>query len=153
MKPPPPCGASQSQLRERSAPANQRTPGSRRTKSLRMGGRAGGAAMSDWDASSDEELGTPGWPPAALAAGPLCWSPSTSSWSRASVEGGGQRGKGRGSPGGEGWTPRGAEGSGGARRAARPVRARDSAGPLCFHLDSALVGALIGNDRVPDPLG
>ncbi|NWR10844.1 DDX43 helicase, partial [Paradoxornis webbianus] len=107
--------------------------------------------MSDWDASSDEELGTPGWPRAAAAAGSLCWSPSTPSWGRGSVEGGGRRGKGTGSPGGEGWTPRGAEGSGGPRRAARQRaaraaagQARDSAAPLCFHLDSALVGALIG---------
>uniref|UniRef100_A0A8C9UBP0 RNA helicase n=1 Tax=Serinus canaria TaxID=9135 RepID=A0A8C9UBP0_SERCA len=60
---------------------------------------------------------------------------------------------GTGNAGGEGWEPRGAEGSGGPRRAAwqRPPRAaagqaRDSAAPLCFHLDSALVGALIGND-------
>ncbi|NXR61344.1 DDX43 helicase, partial [Rhadina sibilatrix] len=106
--------------------------------------------MSDWDASSDEELGAPGWPQAAAAAGSLCWSP-TPSWGRASVEGGGRRGKGTGSPGGEGWTPRGAEGPGGPRRAARqwPPRAaagpaRDSAAPLCFQLDSALVGTLIG---------
>ncbi|XP_030802387.1 probable ATP-dependent RNA helicase DDX43 [Camarhynchus parvulus] len=107
--------------------------------------------MSDWDASSDEELGTPDWPRAAAAAGTLCWSPSTPSWGRASVESGGRWGKGTGNPGGEGWEPRGAEGSGGPRRAARqrPPRAaagqaRDSAAPLCFHLDSALVGALIG---------
>ncbi|NXM14988.1 DDX43 helicase, partial [Ploceus nigricollis] len=104
--------------------------------------------MSDWDASSDEELGAPDWP---RAAAPLCWSPSTPSWGRASVEGGGRRGKGTGNPGGEWWEQRGAEGSGGPRRAARqrPPRAaagqaRDSAAPLCFHLDSALVGALIG---------
>ncbi|XP_066035778.1 probable ATP-dependent RNA helicase DDX43 [Chamaea fasciata] len=107
--------------------------------------------MSDWDASSDEELGAPGWPRATAAAGSLCWSPSTPSWGRDSVEGGGRRGKGTGNPGGEGWTPRGAEGSGGPRRAARQRaaraaagQARDSAAPLCFHLDSALVGALIG---------
>ncbi|NXL15522.1 DDX43 helicase, partial [Setophaga kirtlandii] len=107
--------------------------------------------MSDWDASSDEELGAPDWPRAAAAAGALCWSPSTPSWGRASVESGGRRGKGTGNPRGEGWEPRGAEGSGGPRRAARqrPPRAaagqaRDSATPLCFHLDSALVGALIG---------
>ncbi|NXA71632.1 DDX43 helicase, partial [Thryothorus ludovicianus] len=103
--------------------------------------------MSDWDASSDEE----DWPRAAAAAGTLCWSPSTLSWGRPSVEGGGRRGKGTRSAGGEEWEPRGAEGSGGPRRAARqrPPRAaagqaRDSAAPLCFHLDSALVGALIG---------
>ncbi|NWV96038.1 DDX43 helicase, partial [Machaerirhynchus nigripectus] len=107
--------------------------------------------MSDWDASSDEELGAPDWPRAAAAAGRLCWSPSTPSWGRASVEGGGRRGKSAGSPGGEEWEPRGSEGSGGPRRAARqrPPRAaagqaRDSAAPLCFHVDSALVGALIG---------
>uniref|UniRef100_A0A8C3XGW9 RNA helicase n=1 Tax=Cyanoderma ruficeps TaxID=181631 RepID=A0A8C3XGW9_9PASS len=107
--------------------------------------------MSDWEASSDEEQGAPGWPRAAAVAGSLSWSPSTLSWGRASVEGGGRRGKGTGGPGGEGWTPRGAEGSGGPRRGARqrPPRAaagqaRDSAAPLCFHLDSALVGALIG---------
>ncbi|NWV82987.1 DDX43 helicase, partial [Dasyornis broadbenti] len=107
--------------------------------------------MSDWDASSDEELGSPDWPQAAAAAGGLCWSASTPSWGRASVEGGGRRGTGAGGPGGEEWEPRGAEGSGGPRRTARqrPPRAtagqaRDSAAPLCFHLDSALVGALIG---------
>ncbi|XP_015478719.1 probable ATP-dependent RNA helicase DDX43 isoform X3 [Parus major] len=106
--------------------------------------------MSDWEASSDEELGAPDWPRAA-AAGALCWSASTPSWGRASVEGGGRWWKGTGSRGGEEWKPRGAEGSGGPRRAARqrPPRAaagqaRDSAAPLCFHLDSALVGALIG---------
>nr|XP_030123313.3 probable ATP-dependent RNA helicase DDX43 isoform X1 [Taeniopygia guttata] len=116
-----------------------------------MGGRGGGAAMSDWDASSDEERGAPDWPRASAAAGPLWWSPSTPSWGRAAVEGGGRRGKGTGNPGGEGWEPRGAEGSGGPRRAARqrPPRAaagqaRDSAAPLRFQLDSALVGALIG---------
>ncbi|NXI05527.1 DDX43 helicase, partial [Pachycephala philippinensis] len=107
--------------------------------------------MSDWDASSDEELGAADWPRAAAAAGRLCWSPSTPSWGRASVEDGGRRGKSAGSPGGDEWEPRGAEGSGGPRRAARqrPARAaasqaRDSAAPLCFHLDNALVGALIG---------
>ncbi|XP_063008988.1 probable ATP-dependent RNA helicase DDX43 [Melospiza melodia melodia] len=107
--------------------------------------------MSDWDASSDEELGAPDWPRAAAAAGALCWSPSTPSWGRGSGESGGRWGKGTGNAGGEGWEPRGAEGSGGPRRAARqrPPRAaagqaRDSGAPLCFHLDSALVGALIG---------
>ncbi|XP_054136210.1 probable ATP-dependent RNA helicase DDX43 [Melozone crissalis] len=107
--------------------------------------------MSDWDASSDEELGAPDWPRAVAAAGALCWSPSTPSWGRGSGESGGRWGKGTGNAGGEGWEPRGAEGSGGPRRAApqRPPRAaagqaRDSAAPLCFHLDSALVGALIG---------
>ncbi|NWI35465.1 DDX43 helicase, partial [Picathartes gymnocephalus] len=107
--------------------------------------------MSDWDASSDEELGAPDWPWAAAAAGRLCWSPRTPSWGRASVEGSGRREKGTGGRGGEEWEPQGAEGSGGPRRAARqrPSRAaagqaRDSAAPLCFPLDSALVGALIG---------
>ncbi|NXD90996.1 DDX43 helicase, partial [Chaetorhynchus papuensis] len=107
--------------------------------------------MSDWDASSDEELGAPDWPRAAAAAGRLCWSPSTPSWGRASGETGGRWGKSAGSPGGERWEPRGTEGSGGPRRAARqrPSRAaagqaQDSAAPLCFHLDNALVGALIG---------
>ncbi|NXQ49851.1 DDX43 helicase, partial [Catharus fuscescens] len=107
--------------------------------------------MSDWDASSDEELGASDWPRAAASAEPLFWSPSTPSWGRASVEGGGRGGQGTGSPGGEDWELRGAEGSGGPRRAARKGlpraaagQARDSAAPLCFHLDSALVGALIG---------
>ncbi|NXE33063.1 DDX43 helicase, partial [Ptilorrhoa leucosticta] len=107
--------------------------------------------MSDWEASSDEELGAPDWPRAAAAAGRLCWSPSTPSWGHASIEGGGRRGKSAGSPGGEEWEPRGAEGFSRPRRAARqrPPRAeagqaRDSAAPLCFHLHSALVGALIG---------
>ncbi|NXM82079.1 DDX43 helicase, partial [Oenanthe oenanthe] len=107
--------------------------------------------MSDWDASSDEELGASDWPRAAAAAEPLFWSPSTPSWGRAAVEGGGRWGKGTGSPGGEEWEPRGAGGSGGPRRAAQrrwpraaAGEARDPVSPLCFHLDSALVGTLIG---------
>ncbi|KAF4795900.1 putative ATP-dependent RNA helicase DDX43 [Turdus rufiventris] len=44
--------------------------------------------MSDWDASSDEELGASDWPRAAAAAEPLFWSPSTPSWGRTSAEGG-----------------------------------------------------------------
>ncbi|NWV30377.1 DDX43 helicase, partial [Origma solitaria] len=107
--------------------------------------------MSDWDASSDEDLGSPDWPQAAAAAGGLWWSPSTPSWGRASVERGGRWGRGARSPGGEEWDLRGAEGSGGPRWTPRqrPPRAaagqaRDSAAPLCFHLDSALAGALIG---------
>ncbi|XP_056344450.1 probable ATP-dependent RNA helicase DDX43 [Oenanthe melanoleuca] len=107
--------------------------------------------MSDWDASSDEELGASDWPRGAAAAEPLFWSPSTPSWGRAAVEGGGRWGKGTGSPGGEEWEPRGAGGSGGPRRAAQrrwpraaAGEARDPVSPLCFHLDSALIGTLIG---------
>ncbi|XP_010564127.1 PREDICTED: probable ATP-dependent RNA helicase DDX43 [Haliaeetus leucocephalus] len=98
--------------------------------------------MSDWDTSSDEDAGGPGWPPSS---------------SRASVEGGGGRrsaewrweaavGLGEEERG-----PRGAGGSCGPREAARqrPPRvaagqAGDAVAPLCFHLDNALVGALIG---------
>ncbi|NWZ52095.1 DDX43 helicase, partial [Haliaeetus albicilla] len=123
--------------------------------------------MSDWDTSSDEDAGGPGWPPSSAAAAPPCRPPSSAaaplcrpplpSQSRASVEGGGGRrsaewrweaavGLGEEERG-----PRGAGGSCGPREAARqrPPRvaagqAGDAVAPLCFHLDNALVGALIG---------
>ncbi|XP_068268796.1 probable ATP-dependent RNA helicase DDX43 [Nyctibius grandis] len=112
--------------------------------------------MSDWESSSDEDAGAPGRLPPFAAAGRL-WQPASPSQSRASLEGA----EGRRSAewrrevvaglGGEEWKPRGAEGSRGPGQAARqrlsPAaarRARDAAAPLCFHLDSALVGALIG---------
>lgn len=157
-EPAPPCGASQSQLASGPPrPISAARPWDAPSPPAWAAG-PGGAAMSDWDASSDEELGASDWPRAAASAEPLFWSPSTPSWSRASVEGGGRRGQGTGSPGGEDWELRGAEGSGGPRRAARKRlpraaagQARDSAAPLCFHLDSALVGALIGNEGCPGP--
>ncbi|KAK4824945.1 hypothetical protein QYF61_021633 [Mycteria americana] len=112
--------------------------------------------MSDWDTSSDEDAGAPSRPPSS-AAGRLWQPPETPSQSRASLEGGGVRRSGdwrrevAASLGGEEGEPRGAAGSRGPGEAARqrPPRAaagqaRDAAGPLCFHLDSALVGALIG---------
>ncbi|NXQ87016.1 DDX43 helicase, partial [Nyctibius grandis] len=82
----------------------------------------------DWESSSDEDAGAPGRLPPFAAAGRL-WQPASPSQSRASLEG--------------------AEGRRSAewRRevvAAAARRARDAAAPLCFHLDSALVGALIG---------
>ncbi|NXV96862.1 DDX43 helicase, partial [Calonectris borealis] len=114
--------------------------------------------MSDWDTSSDEDAGAPGRPPSS-AAGRL-WQapPPTPSQSRASVEGGGAQRSAEwrweaaaASLGEEEWEPRGAAGSRGPGEVARQQppqaaagQARDSAAPLCFHLDSALVGALIG---------
>ncbi|XP_027601292.1 probable ATP-dependent RNA helicase DDX43 isoform X1 [Pipra filicauda] len=113
--------------------------------------------MSDWDLSPEEERAVPRRPRAAAAAGRQCRSPGTSPRGRAPAEGdGGRRGCGRwgrgaGGPSGEEWEPRGGDGSGGPGRAARQWRpraaagrARDTEAPLCFHLDSALVGALIG---------
>ncbi|CAM9959036.1 unnamed protein product [Bubo scandiacus] len=114
--------------------------------------------MSDWDASSDEDVGAPSWPlSAAAAAGRPSQPPATPSLSRASEEGGAGRRSAEwqweaaDSLGGEEWEPRGAEGSRGLGEAAqqRPPRAAtsqawDGVEPLCFHLNSALVGALIG---------
>ncbi|NXT89662.1 DDX43 helicase, partial [Anhinga rufa] len=113
--------------------------------------------MSGWDTSSDEDAGAPGRPPSSAAAGRLWQPPATVSQSRAFVEGGGGRRaadwrrEAAGSPGGEEREPWGAAGSRGPGEAARqrPPRgaagqARDAAAPLCFYLDSALVGALIG---------
>ncbi|KAM6407347.1 putative ATP-dependent RNA helicase DDX43 [Pluvialis apricaria] len=112
--------------------------------------------MSDWDASSDEGAG----PPSSAAAGRLWQPPATPSQSRASVEGGGGRRSAEwwreeaaaaASLGREEWEPRSAEGSGGPGEAARwrpprvaTGRVQDAVAPLCFHLDRALVGALIG---------
>lgn len=119
--------------------------------------------MSDWDTSSGEDEGVPGRPPSA-AAGRLWQPPATPPQSRPSVDGGGGRrsaewrreaaaGLGR-----EEWEPRGTEGSRGPGKAARrwlPRAAASQVGddtePLCFHLDSALVGALIGNNGCTPP--
>ncbi|NXK54470.1 DDX43 helicase, partial [Chauna torquata] len=114
--------------------------------------------MSDWDTSSDEDLGASGRPPSsAVDAAPLWQPPPTTSQSRASVEGGGGRRSAEwrqeatASLGGEEWEPSGSGGSRGPRQAARcrlpgatAGRARDAAEPLCFLIDSAMVGALIG---------
>ncbi|NXQ94000.1 DDX43 helicase, partial [Sagittarius serpentarius] len=113
--------------------------------------------MSDWDTSSDEDAGGPGRPPSSAAAGRLWQTPAAPSQSRASVEGGGGRRSAEwwrevaASFGEEEWKPRGAEGSRGPGEAARQRspraaagRPRDAVAPLCFHLDSALVGTLIG---------
>ncbi|NXF45991.1 DDX43 helicase, partial [Oceanites oceanicus] len=113
--------------------------------------------MSDWETSSDEDAGAPRRPPSSAAAAGRLWQPPpTPSQSRASLEGGRGRGSAEwrreaaASLGGEECEPRGAAGSRGPGKAAGqpPPRAagqaRDAAAPLCFHLDSALVGALIG---------
>ncbi|XP_032537333.1 probable ATP-dependent RNA helicase DDX43 isoform X1 [Chiroxiphia lanceolata] len=113
--------------------------------------------MSDWDSSPEEERAVPRRPRAAAAADRQCRSPGTSPRGRAPAEGDGgrrgcgRRGRGAGGPAGEEWEPRGGDGSCGPGRAARQWRPRAAAGrdrgteaPLCFHLDSALVGALIG---------
>lgn len=124
--------------------------------------------MSDWDTSSDEDAGGPGWPPSSAAAAPPCRPTSSAaappcrppllSQRRASVEGGGGRRSAEwqweaaADLGEEERGPRGAGGSRGPREAARQRPPRVAAGqagnavaPLCFHLDNALVGALIGN--------
>ncbi|NXW45645.1 DDX43 helicase, partial [Nyctiprogne leucopyga] len=113
--------------------------------------------MSDWETSSDEDVAAPGGPPSSAAAVRMWQPPPTPSQSRSSVEGGGGRRSAEwrreavASLGREECQPRGAEGSRGAGEAVRqrPPRAaagqtEDAVAPLCFHLDSALVGALIG---------
>ncbi|NXD82538.1 DDX43 helicase, partial [Halcyon senegalensis] len=113
--------------------------------------------MSDWETSSDEGAGASGRLPSSAVAGRPCQPPVTPSQSRASVEGGGGRRKGKwwrevsASLGGEEREPRGAHGSRGPERAVRQLprraasgQAGDAAAPLCFHLDNAVVGALIG---------
>ncbi|XP_059691717.1 probable ATP-dependent RNA helicase DDX43 [Gavia stellata] len=114
--------------------------------------------MSDWDTSSDEDDDAPGrLSSSAAAAGSLWQPPATPSQSRASVEGGGGRRSAEwrceaaASLGGQEWEPRGAADSRGLGEAARERlpraaagQARGAAAPLTFHLDSALVGALIG---------
>ncbi|XP_027500548.1 probable ATP-dependent RNA helicase DDX43 isoform X2 [Corapipo altera] len=113
--------------------------------------------MSDWDSNPEEEGAVPRRPRAAAAAGRQCRSPGTSPRGRAPAEadggrrGCGRRGRGAVGPAGEEWEPRGGDGSGGPGRAARQWRPRAAVSrdrgteaPLCFHLDSALVGALIG---------
>ncbi|NXP08614.1 DDX43 helicase, partial [Thinocorus orbignyianus] len=107
--------------------------------------------MSDWESGGSGDEGGP----SSAAARPL-WEPpdspqqgpasrrSGAEWRREAVAAG---------PGREEWELRGAEGSCGLREAARrwPPRTttvggqlRDAVEPLCFHLDNALVGALIG---------
>ncbi|NXX11048.1 DDX43 helicase, partial [Podargus strigoides] len=115
--------------------------------------------MSDWEVGSDEDAGAPGWPPssAANAAGGLWQSPTTASQSRASVECGMERKSAErqreavASLREEEWQPRGVGGSCGLREAARQWlpraatgQARGTVAPLCFHLDTALVGTLLG---------
>ncbi|XP_064912380.1 probable ATP-dependent RNA helicase DDX43 [Columba livia] len=110
------------------------------------------AVMSDWESGSDEDTG------GDAGAGRVWQPPASPPQNCASIDSSGERrstewrreaavaGLGR-----EEWEPRGAEGSRGLREAARqrPPRAaagqtRDAGAPLCFHLDNALVGALIG---------
>ncbi|NXN47086.1 DDX43 helicase, partial [Rhinoptilus africanus] len=113
--------------------------------------------MSDWETGSEEDAGAPGRPPSPAAAGRLWQPPATPPQSRPSVDGGGGRRSAewrREAAAGlrrEEWEPRGAEGSRGPGEAVRRWAPRaagsqvgDATEPLCFHLDSALVGALIG---------
>ncbi|XP_014804794.1 PREDICTED: probable ATP-dependent RNA helicase DDX43 [Calidris pugnax] len=109
--------------------------------------------MSDWESSSDEDAGAPGRPPSSAAAGRLWQPPPSPPQSRASGRSSAEcrRESAAGLGTGE-RERRGAEGSRGPREAARswPPRAaadgqfRDALEPLCFHLDNALVGGLIG---------
>ncbi|NXJ67688.1 DDX43 helicase, partial [Rostratula benghalensis] len=109
--------------------------------------------MSDWETSSNEDVGVPGRPSSSVAAGrlwqpPAC-PPESCASGRSSTEWWQEAAAGLGKVERE---PRGAEGSCGPRAAARrwPPQTsgggqfRDAAEPLCFHLDNALVGALIG---------
>ncbi|NXJ95363.1 DDX43 helicase, partial [Corythaixoides concolor] len=106
--------------------------------------------MSDWETSGDEGADSPGRPP-SCAARRLRQPPATPLQSR---DGGRRSAEWRreaASLGGEEWEPRGAEGFRGPGEAApqRPSRAAagqawDAVAPLCFHLDRALVGPLIG---------
>ncbi|NXG48643.1 DDX43 helicase, partial [Psilopogon haemacephalus] len=107
--------------------------------------------MSDWDASGHDDAGAQAQSPFSLtvSASGLCQPPVISSQSRAPVGSGGQRRSAE-------WRwddpkPQGAKGSGGPglgvrQRSPRAAagQAEDAAEPLCFHLDNALVGALIG---------
>ncbi|XP_064020279.1 probable ATP-dependent RNA helicase DDX43 isoform X1 [Pogoniulus pusillus] len=110
--------------------------------------------MSDWDADSDEDGGVPARSPFSLtvSAAGLRQLPVSSSQSRASVKSGRER-RWDVPPrfGGKEPKPQGAKGFGGPglavqQRSPRPAagRAEDAAVPLCFHLDNALVGFLIG---------
>ncbi|NXT00795.1 DDX43 helicase, partial [Jacana jacana] len=108
--------------------------------------------MSDWESSS-EDAGVEGRPPSPAVAERLWQPPASPPQSRASGRSSAEwwreaeAGLGKAE-----WEPRGAEGSCGPKEAARrwPPRTagggrfRDAAEPLCFHLDNALVGALIG---------
>ncbi|XP_005153365.3 probable ATP-dependent RNA helicase DDX43 [Melopsittacus undulatus] len=114
--------------------------------------------MSDWDTDSDEgaDMAQP-----SFSSGYLRQPPPPPPQSHTSIAGGGGRRSAEWwredaaaavpGLGEEEWEPRGAESSLGPGKAARQWRSRatasrhdDAAAPLCFHLDSALVGALIG---------
>lgn len=129
----------------------------------RSAGCGAAAAMSDWEADSDEAGGVPARSPFSLtvSAAALRQLPVSSSQSRASVKSGRER---RSAErrwevpprfGGKEPKPQGAKGFGGPglavpqQRSPRPAagQAEDAAVPLCFHLDNALVGILIGNSR------
>lgn len=116
--------------------------------------------MSDWESGSEEDTGGD----AGAVAGRVWQPPASPPQNCASIESSGERRSTEwrreaavAGPGREEWEPRGAEGSRGLREAARqrPPRAaagqtRDAGAPLRFHLDNALVGALIGNNgRTP----
>uniref|UniRef100_A0A8C3K4P8 RNA helicase n=1 Tax=Calidris pygmaea TaxID=425635 RepID=A0A8C3K4P8_9CHAR len=116
--------------------------------------------MSDWETSSDEDAGAPGRPPSSAAAGRLWQPPPFPPQSRPSGRSSAEcRRESAAGLGREEREPRGAEGCGGPREAARrwPPRAaaggqfRDAAEPLCFHLDNALVGSLIGTKAATPP--
>ncbi|NWW92939.1 DDX43 helicase, partial [Rhynochetos jubatus] len=105
--------------------------------------------MSDWD--SDEGAGAAGRAPSSAVAGRLWQPPASPSQSRDSAEGGGGRNSTEAAASlgrEEEWERRGPRGPGEAARQWPPRaaagEAREAAAPLCFSLDSALVGALIG---------
>ncbi|NXC45025.1 DDX43 helicase, partial [Penelope pileata] len=113
--------------------------------------------MSDWEESGDEDAAAPRPSPFSVTAAAPSWQPPAApSQSRAPVEGGGERRSAR-------WRSEAVtsasgedrEGGAGGRRGpgpaarwrqlrAAPSRAQGAAEPLCFLIDSALVGALIG---------
>ncbi|NXU57757.1 DDX43 helicase, partial [Turnix velox] len=114
--------------------------------------------MSGWEESADEDNGVPERPPSSAPSARCLWQPPEAlPPSRASLEEYGRRrstewqreaaaGLGR-----EEWEPRGADSARGPREAVRrrlpraaSVQAGDAVKPLCFQLDNALVGALIG---------
>ncbi|KAM6323470.1 putative ATP-dependent RNA helicase DDX43 [Aegotheles albertisi] len=139
--------ASQSLLKERPAPANQRAPSLEPAEARHA---SGGAAMSDWEGGGGEDGEAPG--PAPSSAAVRLWQPpGAPSQSLASVEGGGGRRSAEwrreaaAGLGGAEWEPRSAEGSRGSEGAgAAAAQAQAGVAPLCFHLDRGLVGALIG---------
>ncbi|KAM6279729.1 putative ATP-dependent RNA helicase DDX43 [Porphyrio hochstetteri] len=109
--------------------------------------------MSDWEESSDEDGAAPRQLPSSAAGwrsrqAPVTPLPVRAGEERKRAE---WRPEAAASVGGEEWELQGAEGSRGPGEAVwqRPPRAaagqaRDVTAPLCFRLDSALVGALIG---------